>query len=275
MSTKKKQAYIEQLNYRASESHPLDLEIFSVSDLRQRVSSGFLRSTHRYRFHMLVCVTRGECMHMIDFKLIACKPGSLLAASPAQAHRFGLEKEWDGWIVLFRQEFLLSSQATASPATAPVTGLRLTAGLEGMPEHLTQLRLACSGLGTVSVWWKEEGSVFRYQSMIVIGTDVVERHFAAHGGHRGIKAARAQYDAWRAVAASAHWKTPQDIKKAHPKHGMSRADLVPLLGTPSRVSEVLTGKRELSMSMVRKLRERFHISADLLISPVRRRGLAA
>jgi antitoxin component HigA of HigAB toxin-antitoxin module len=40
---------------------------------------------------------------------------------------------------------------------------------------------------------------------------------------------------------------------------MSRADLVPLLGTPSRVSEVLTGKRELSMSMVRELRERFHI----------------
>jgi HTH-type transcriptional regulator/antitoxin HigA len=59
------------------------------------------------------------------------------------------------------------------------------------------------------------------------------------------------------------------------QHGLSRADLVPLLGTPSRVSEVLTGKRELSMSMVRKLRERFQISADLLISSVRRRGLAA
>ena len=50
------------------------------------------------------------------------------------------------------------------------------------------------------------------------------------------------------------------------EHGLSRADLVPLLGTASRGSEVLTGKRELSMSMVRKLRERFHISADLLIS---------
>ena len=59
------------------------------------------------------------------------------------------------------------------------------------------------------------------------------------------------------------------------QHGLSRADLVPLLGTPSRVSEVLTGKRELNMSMVRKLRDRFHISADLLISPLRRRGLAA
>jgi HTH-type transcriptional regulator/antitoxin HigA len=59
------------------------------------------------------------------------------------------------------------------------------------------------------------------------------------------------------------------------EHGLSRADLVPLLGTPSRVSEVLNGKRELSMSMVRKLRERFHIPADLLILPARRRRLAA
>lgn len=59
------------------------------------------------------------------------------------------------------------------------------------------------------------------------------------------------------------------------QHGLSRADLVPLLGTASRVSEVLNGKRELSMSMVRKLRERFQISADLLISPKRPRGMAA
>jgi HTH-type transcriptional regulator/antitoxin HigA len=59
------------------------------------------------------------------------------------------------------------------------------------------------------------------------------------------------------------------------QHGLSRADLVPLLGTPSGVSEVLNGKRELSMSMVRKLRDRFRISADLLISSKRSRGLAA
>ena len=51
--------------------------------------------------------------------------------------------------------------------------------------------------------------------------------------------------------------------------------LVPLLGTASRVSEVLNGKRELSTSMVRNLRERFQISADLLISSKRSRGLAA
>lgn len=49
------------------------------------------------------------------------------------------------------------------------------------------------------------------------------------------------------------------------QHGLSRADLVPLLGTPSRVNEVLNGKRMLSMTMVQRLRERFHVSADSLI----------
>jgi mRNA interferase HigB len=62
--------------------------------------------------------------------------------------------------------------------------------------------------------------------MIVIGTDVVERYFAARGGHRGIKEARAQYDAWRAIAERAQWKTPQDVKKAHPKAGILKGGRV-------------------------------------------------
>jgi HTH-type transcriptional regulator / antitoxin HigA len=59
------------------------------------------------------------------------------------------------------------------------------------------------------------------------------------------------------------------------QHGLSRADLVPLLGATGRVGEVLNGKRDLSMSMVRELRERFDISADLFIAPRRSRGRAA
>ena len=53
--------------------------------------------------------------------------------------------------------------------------------------------------------------------MIVIGADRVENYFAAHAGHRGIKAARAQYDAWLAIAEAADWKSPADVKKSHPK----------------------------------------------------------
>lgn len=50
------------------------------------------------------------------------------------------------------------------------------------------------------------------------------------------------------------------------QHGLTRTDLIPLLGTASRVSEVMSGKRELSMTMVKRLCERFHIPADVLIS---------
>jgi mRNA interferase HigB len=53
--------------------------------------------------------------------------------------------------------------------------------------------------------------------MVVIGTDVVERYFTARAGHRGIKAARSRYEAWRAIAEKAQWKTPEDVKKSHPR----------------------------------------------------------
>ena len=58
---------------------------------------------------------------------------------------------------------------------------------------------------------------------------------------------------------------PELITYVMDQHGLTRADLTPILGTPSRVSEVLSGKRQLSITMIRRLRERFHIPADLLI----------
>src|SRR3978361_1979934 len=51
------------------------------------------------------------------------------------------------------------------------------------------------------------------------------------------------------------------------QHGLTRADMVPILGTPSRVSEVLRGRKELSMAMVQRLRASFRIPADLLLPP--------
>jgi HTH-type transcriptional regulator / antitoxin HigA len=63
--------------------------------------------------------------------------------------------------------------------------------------------------------------------------------------------------------------TAELIRHLMDQHGLTRADLVPILGTPSRVSEVLRGKKELSMAMVQRLRARFRVPADLLIPPPR------
>jgi HTH-type transcriptional regulator/antitoxin HigA len=64
--------------------------------------------------------------------------------------------------------------------------------------------------------------------------------------------------------------TADMIRHLMDQHGLTRADLVPLLGTASRVSEVLRGKKGLSMTMVQRLRARFRMPADLLLPPLRR-----
>ena len=46
---------------------------------------------------------------------------------------------------------------------------------------------------------------------------------------------------------------------------LTRADMIPILGTASRVSEVLRGKKNLSMTMVQRLRTRFGVPADVLL----------
>ena len=61
--------------------------------------------------------------------------------------------------------------------------------------------------------------------------------------------------------------TAELIRHLMDQHGLTRADMVPILGTPSRVSEILRGKKELSMAMVQRLRARFRVPADLLIPP--------
>jgi HTH-type transcriptional regulator/antitoxin HigA len=49
------------------------------------------------------------------------------------------------------------------------------------------------------------------------------------------------------------------------QQGLTRKDLEPMIGSRARVSEVLTGRRGLTLDMVRRVRSGLGISADLLI----------
>src|ERR1700688_4670866 len=57
------------------------------------------------------------------------------------------------------------------------------------------------------------------------------------------------------------------IRQLMDQHGLTRADMAANLGTPSRCSEILRGKKGLSMAMVQRLRSRFHVSSYLLLPP--------
>lgn len=59
--------------------------------------------------------------------------------------------------------------------------------------------------------------------------------------------------------------TAELIRYLMDQHGLTRADLAPILGTQSRVSEILRGREELSMAMVQRLRARFNMPADVLL----------
>ena len=119
---------IQRLGYRPLSPYQLDLEVFSVADLRLRGKEQ-VRVTHRYEFHTVVCVTQGTCTQIVDFKSISCKPGSLLMLRAGQAHNYGSDEDWDGWNLLFRPEFVL-------PASKTSHDLKLAIDFEKLPEHL-------------------------------------------------------------------------------------------------------------------------------------------
>ena len=65
-----------------------------------------------------------------------------------------------------------------------------------------------------------------------------------------------------------HFKRPDPIDAIRfrmEEQGLRQKDLAPLLGGRNRVSEVLAGKRPLTVAAIRALSDALHIPADLLV----------
>lgn len=59
------------------------------------------------------------------------------------------------------------------------------------------------------------------------------------------------------------------IKFRMQQQGLTRKDLEPIIGTRTRVAEVLNRKRNLSIAMIRRLHEKLGLPAEILIRPTR------
>ena len=62
------------------------------------------------------------------------------------------------------------------------------------------------------------------------------------------------------------------IKFRMEQQGLTRRDLEEMIGTRTRIAEVLNRKRGLSIAMIRRLHERLGISAEVLIRPSRKKA---
>lgn len=80
-------------------------------------------------------------------------------------------------------------------------------------------------------------------------------------------------DAWETIHYPMDPPDPiEAIKFRMEQQGLTRKDLEGIIGTRARIAEVLSGKRELSISMIRRLNAKLNIPAEILIRPARKRA---
>lgn len=80
-------------------------------------------------------------------------------------------------------------------------------------------------------------------------------------------------DAWEAIHNPMDPPYPiEAIKFRMEQQGLTRKDLEGIIGTRARIAEVLSGKRELSIAMIRRLNTELNIPADILIRPSRKKA---
>jgi AraC-like DNA-binding protein len=122
---------ITEIGYHPPQPYTLDLEILTVSTLRRRTSVDFLRKPERITFHLIICITSGRCSHMIDCRTVECRQGFILTLHPGQVQRYDVSLGWQGWLVIFRPQFLQPQESET-----PLNELDVFRQLDALPPHL-------------------------------------------------------------------------------------------------------------------------------------------
>lgn len=131
--TKSIENKIVPVQYDPPTTYGLDLEILPICTLRQRSNAQCrIHTLECIEFHLLIYITEGQCNHMVDFESIACTQGSFLVLRPGQIQRFDMSNDWQGFMLIFRPEFLQPKGATTLEAE-----LEIFQRLEKLPIHLS------------------------------------------------------------------------------------------------------------------------------------------
>lgn len=178
---------IIQLGYTPS-GRKLDVEIFPFSDILRRSPATMVQATHRYDFHLLLLVTEGAPTQIVDFEPVQCAPGSILILRPGQVHSFGANLHWQGWLALFRPEFV--------PAVSDVPS-DLVPGrmLERMPDHMIvggdDFRATADAIAAMAADARSDAradivhTLLRYQlSTLILRLDLLNGRQSAAGTRR-------------------------------------------------------------------------------------------
>lgn len=90
-------------------THPgLELETFTLSELRQRLTARYYDRGQRLRFHLVMLYTEGEGWHEVDFVPVACRRGTLIHVRPGQVQRYLDIQQLEARVIFFTSDFLMA-----------------------------------------------------------------------------------------------------------------------------------------------------------------------
>jgi len=100
---------IPNISFNSSEG-ATDIEFLSLSEIFFRVAKNPThnpRKLHRINFFALLIVTSGSGTHQVDLEHYAIQKGSVLKIAKGQVHAFQEDLGYDGYLVIFTEEFVL------------------------------------------------------------------------------------------------------------------------------------------------------------------------
>lgn len=99
---------IPRVSFNKSEQLNLEFEVLTLKHLFSRNVrlTCPLDQPHRVEFYQILAFTRGTGRHSIDFTPYDYSPGSLIFISKGQVHAFDMNRQADGFLLLFTEDFL-------------------------------------------------------------------------------------------------------------------------------------------------------------------------
>ncbi len=88
----------------------IGFEILTVKDLYENNNISYLTSTKSIQFYEIILITEGNGEHDIDFTTHSIEKGDLIFLGKNQLHSWGHQRNYNGYIILFTENFLYQNQ---------------------------------------------------------------------------------------------------------------------------------------------------------------------
>ncbi|MEO7991604.1 MAG: helix-turn-helix transcriptional regulator [Chryseolinea sp.] len=100
---------IEQYHLHKDQPEKLQFDIYSLCDYLTK-NSIHARKPHSHSFYQIIWFTKGQGKHFVDFNAFEVTSNSFFFISKDQIHFFDGNKNYEGIIIHFNEEFLIDSE---------------------------------------------------------------------------------------------------------------------------------------------------------------------